>query len=375
MKAHVSSPFPKAPSVALWLWLVCTLIITMVGVGGVTRLTESGLSMMDWRPVMGWIPPRTQVEWQEKFDLYKEGATAQYEKFSADREMTLSDFQEIFFWEYMHRVLGRLIGLAYALPLAWYLLRWDKTKKLRLSFRNDIPVVWRIRLFLGLILGGLQGVMGWYMVQSGFSELTSVSHMRLAAHLCLAMFVFCYLLWMIFDLQPFWSHRSTNYHKLTGLRFATLGVLALLILQIVYGAFTAGLRAGYTYNTYPKMESHWIAPEVFSDRYDSFTESILYNPATVQFIHRHLGLLVVLAVLGLWYYAQQIRLMERQALAFNLLLGLVNVQFVLGVTTLVTGMNHTLAVSHQVSACFLLGTLIWAFHEQLRPRGLNVHSA
>ena len=355
MNSSVALPFPQARSVAIWLWIVCTMIVTMVGVGGITRLTESGLSMVDWQPVLGALPPRTEAQWQQAFSDYQNLATTQYEKFSADREMTLSDFQEIFFWEYMHRLLGRIIGLAYALPMGFFLIKYR------------LPSRWKIRLWIGLILGGSQGLLGWYMVQSGFADLPSVSHFRLAAHLGLALFVLCYLLWMIFDLHPFWTHRRSNYHSLKPLRNGMFALLGLITLQIVYGAFTAGLRAGYTYNTYPKMGRSWFPADLVAQNYGSLFGNLVSNPVMVQFVHRHLGLIVVLAVLTLWAVAQRFRLMVRQSFAFNLLLGMVAVQFSLGVLTLVTGMNMALAVSHQVSACFLLGSLLWTVHELIEP--------
>ena len=355
MNSSVALPFPQARSVALWLWIVCTMIVTMVGVGGITRLTESGLSMVSWQPILGALPPGTEAEWQQAFNDYKELAATQFEKFSADREMTLADFQEIFFWEYMHRLLGRVIGLAYALPLFYFLIRYR------------IPGRWKIRLWIGLLLGGSQGLLGWYMVKSGFADLASVSHFRLAAHLCLALFVLCYLLWMIFDLHPFPSSAPMTT-SLKQLRAGTCGVLSLITLQIVYGAFTAGLRAGYTYNTYPKMGNSWLPDNLMSERFSSFFSNIVSNPVTVQFIHRNLGLLAVLAVLALWAFSRQHELLKRQSFAFSLLLSLVGVQFALGVLTLISGMNIALAVSHQVSACFLLGSLVWAIH-QLLPSG------
>lgn len=356
MKFSSSSPFPQARAVALWLWIVCSMIVTMVGVGGITRLTESGLSMVNWQPILGAVPPRSEAQWQQAFDDYKVRAATQYRKFSADREMTLSDFQEIFFWEYVHRLLGRVIGLAYALPLAFFLIRYR------------IPGRWKIRLGIGLLLGGLQGLLGWYMVKSGFADLASVSHFRLAAHLGLALFVFGYLLWMIFDLNPFWSHRQSNLHKLRSLRLGGIAVLAFLVLQITFGAFTAGLRAGYSYPTYPKMGRDWF-PEDLSVETFSFFGNLVSNPIMVQFLHRHMGLALVLAVLTYWAVAQRFRLNERQAFAFNLLLAMVALQFTLGVMTLVTGMNKVLAVSHQVSACFLLGSLLWVLHEvRTEPR-------
>jgi cytochrome c oxidase assembly protein subunit 15 len=357
MTYSASAPFPQARAVALWLWIVCTMIVTMVGVGGITRLTESGLSMVSWQPVLGALPPRTEAQWQQAFDDYKELASTQYEKFSADREMTLSDFQEIFFWEYMHRLLGRVIGLAYALPLAFFLIRYR------------IPGRWKIRLWIGLLLGGSQGLLGWYMVQSGFADLASVSHFRLAAHLCLALFVLCYLLWMIFDLNPFLSRSGQRTKSIRPLWLGALGVLALTVLQIVYGAFTAGLRAGYTYNTYPQMGGGLLPDDLISERFSSFLTNLVSNPVTVQFIHRHLGLLVVLAVVTLWAIGQRFRLMNSQSFALSLLLGLVGVQFALGLLTLISGMNMALAVSHQVSACFLLGSLMWTLHQLIPSRG------
>ncbi|MDA3873383.1 MAG: COX15/CtaA family protein [Kiritimatiellae bacterium] len=349
-------PFPAARKIALWLWMVCTLIVLMVAVGGVTRLTESGLSMVQWEPVTGFLPPRTTEAWQEAFDLYKRKAGAQFAKFSADREMTLSDYQEIYFWEYAHRVLGRVIGLAYALPFFYFLIR------------ETIPTAWKIKLGIGLLLGGAQGVLGWFMVTSGFADLPYVSHFRLAAHLGLALFVFAYLFWLTLDLIPFWTHRKENYDSIKRLRLATAGFLGLLCLQIVYGAFTAGLRAGYMYNSYPRMGRGLIPPDAVSETFGSWIRNTVYNPVLVQFLHRHLGLLVVVCALALWGFAMKKHLMPRQKLAFNALLVTVTLQFVLGVFTLVSGMNMMLAVSHQVCACFLLASVVMALHELTEPK-------
>ncbi|MEX2606140.1 MAG: COX15/CtaA family protein [Kiritimatiellia bacterium] len=356
MNIPATLPFPAARKIALWLWMVCTLIVLMVAVGGITRLTESGLSMVRWEPVTGFLPPRSTEAWQEAFDQYKELAGAQFAKFSEDREMTLSDYQEIYFWEYAHRVLGRVIGLAYALPFVYFLIR------------ESISTPWKIKLGIGLLLGGAQGVLGWYMVTSGFADLPYVSHFRLAAHLGLALFVFAYLLWLTLDLMPFWTHRKENYASIKPLRMATTAFLALLCLQIVYGAFTAGLRAGYMYNTYPRMGRGLIPPDAISAAFGSWLRNTVYNPVLVQFLHRHLGLAVVVSALALWGYAMQKHLMARQKLAFNVLLITVTLQFVLGVFTLVSGMNRILAVSHQVCACFLLGSVVMALHELTEPK-------
>jgi cytochrome c oxidase assembly protein subunit 15 len=341
----------------MWLWLVCTLILIMVAVGGITRITESGLSMVNWRPIMGALPPGSLEEWNETFDLYK--ATPQYGKFSREGEMTLADFKEIFFWEYVHRVLGRLIGLAYALPMAWFLVR------------HRIPRDWKVKLWIGLFLGGSQGLLGWFMVKSGLVDRPYVSHFRLAAHLSLAFFVFAYLLWMVLDLQPFWTHRKTNYHKLDRLRKWTLGFLGLLVVQILYGAFTAGLRAGYLYNTWPKMGNRFLPGDAAPEAGTGFMENLLHNPVAVQFIHRNLALVVVAVAFGVWYLAMRQHLMERQKLVYNGLLLCVFLQFFLGVFTLLSGMNIVIAVSHQVGACLLLGSVVWVLHETTEPKTLT----
>lgn len=340
--------------VAFWLWLVCTLIVIMVAVGGITRLTGSGLSIADWNPIMGAIPPRSEAEWQAAFDLYKQNARVQYEQFSRNLgEMRLADFQEIYFWEYIHRLLGRVIGLAYAGPMVWFWVRGRVKGSLR----------WK--LLLGLILGGGQGVLGWFMVRSGFADLPRVSHFRLAAHLSMALLLFSYLLWIVLDLNPFWTHRRTNYHSVGRLRRYSLGFLGLLGVQIVYGAFTAGLQAGHMYNTYPLMGGR-LFPET--------GWNVLTDPAAVQFVHRHMGLAVVAAVGVLWGFAQRHRLMERQKLGFNLLFACGVLQFVLGLYTLVSGVQLHVAVAHQVMACFLLGSTVLVVHELREPAGQRLEN-
>ena len=356
MSPYRNVPFPAAPQVAIWLWMMCTLIVLMVAVGGITRLTESGLSMVRWEPVKGVIAPQSQEAWQEAFDLYKIKAGTQFEKFSADREMTLADYQKIYFWEYAHRVLGRFIGLAYAFPMFYFLLR------------AKMPKSWKVKLWIGLVLGAGQGVLGWFMVMSGFADLPYVSHFRLAAHLCMALFVFAYLLWLILDLVPFWTHRRENYESIKPIRFAAGLWLILLTVQIVYGAFTAGLRAGYMYNTYPMMGRHLFPTDGILESYGSVLRNMMYNPVMVQFIHRHMGMLVLVTAICLWGFAMQKRLMARQKMAMNLLLISVSLQFVLGIFTLVGGMNIVLAVSHQVCACFVLGSGVMAFHELTPPK-------
>jgi cytochrome c oxidase assembly protein subunit 15 len=355
MQNQTSISTEDSRPVAYWLWLVCTLIVIMVAVGGITRLTGSGLSIADWNPIMGAIPPRNEAQWQQAFDLYKQNATAQYEQFSRNLgEMTLPDFQEIYFWEYIHRLLGRFIGLAYAGPMIWF---WVKGR---------VKGTLRWKLLLGLILGGGQGFLGWFMVRSGFADLPRVSHFRLAAHLSMALLLYSYLLWIVLDLNPFWARRETAGPTPARLRKYSLIFLALLSFQIVYGAFTAGLQAGHMYNTYPLMGGR-LFPDT---RWNIFT-----NPAAVQFMHRHLGLVVLAALIALWRLARTYTLSDRQKLAFNLLLACGILQFFLGVYTLVSGVQIHVAVSHQVMACLLLGSAVLVIHElmHIRPRPAGLY--
>lgn len=348
--------FPAARSVALWLWIVCTFIVIMVAVGGITRITESGLSMVNWKPLTGFMPPANEAEWQAEFAHYKE--TPQYVKFSEELggEMSLAHFKEIFFWEFVHRVLGRVLGLVYAVPLFFFMIR------------GMIPKGWRMRLWIGLALGGGQGFLGWFMVKSGLVDRPYVSHFRLAAHLSLAIFVFAYLLWTVLDLQPFWSQRTTNFHRLGKLRKCTMGFIGLVILQIFYGAFTAGLRAGYLYNTWPLMGKSFLPSDAHPGELYSLIGNLFSNPVMVQFIHRNFGILLVALGFALWTFAMKSRLTDRQKFAFNGLLVVLTIQFTLGVSTLVSGMNIVIAVSHQVCACFLIASLVWVLHELYPPR-------
>jgi len=224
--------------VRVWLAFVCLVLIAMITVGGATRLTHSGLSMVDWKPLSGVIPPVTVLEWQAEFEQYKQ--YPEYQKLN--QGMSLEEFKGIFYWEYSHRVLGRGIGLIFFIPFVFFW--WTQSVD-----RKYLP-----RLVGALILGGSQGLMGWYMVKSGLVDLPRVSHYRLAAHLSLAMLILGYLFWLVLDLS------STSRERVTSLlRKWVMGLVVLLSLQIVYGAFTAGLRAGLGFNTYPLMGQQLLA--------------------------------------------------------------------------------------------------------------------
>ena len=336
-------------AVAIWLIIVCCLIVAMGAGGGITRLTGSGLSMTDWKPILGSVPPRGEAEWQQRFDLYK--ATPQYELLN--QGMAISDFKTIFFWEYLHRLLGRVVGLAFAIPFVVFLSRR--------RIRGRLAV----KLLLAFLLGAGQGLLGWYMVRSGLVDKPYVSHFRLAAHLALAFALFAYLVWILLDLR---SGEEAKCGR--SMVAASLIFLVLLCGQIVYGAFMAGLDAGYQYNTFPKMGDYWVHPNLFA--FESWWENFVSNPAMVQFIHRGLGLALFASAFALIPVGLFNRMSGSVAVALYGVCGLTLLQFLLGIMTLLLKVPVGLAVMHQVTACLLLGFAVALCHESLKGRKQDV---
>ncbi len=327
--------------VVTWLGIMCLIVMTMVVVGGVTRLTGSGLSMVDWQPIMGILPPMNETEWQEAFDAYK-----QYPEYQqVNRGMDLDGFKGIFFWEWAHRVLGRLIGVMFFVPLVVFWLMG------RIEDRYKLPLVG------GLVLGGMQGLLGWYMVKSGLVDEPRVSHYRLAAHLSLAFFILCYLFYLMLSIA-----RVPRFEVSPRLRGALTFFTVALVLQIVYGAFTAGMRAGYGYNTWPLMNGQWIAEAVF------FMEPLWINlfesGATVQFIHRWLAVVVVLSSLYVWFLARSEGKQLRWGAA--ILVATLLIQFAIGVLTLIHVVPVSLGTIHQGWATVVLLALVH-MHYASRP--------
>ncbi|HMP88625.1 MAG TPA: COX15/CtaA family protein [Kiritimatiellia bacterium] len=324
--------------VRIWLGLVLGMILLIVAVGGITRLTESGLSMVTWEPILGIIPPLSEAEWERRFDQYR-----QFPEYQQLRKgMTMDEFKVIFFWEYFHRLLGRLLGVIYAIPLFWFWLKKHLDRDLK------------IKLLTGLFLGGGQGVMGWYMVKSGLVNDPYVSHYRLAAHLGLAFIVFGYLLWVLLTIQerknewPPASRRSKIW-------CSTLGLL--LCVQILWGAFVAGLNAGYFYNTFPTMQGHWIAP--YWNQLSPLWLNAFDNPIAVQWIHRTLGIFLTLLAMAAWVdLRRDPSMIELRRTGFSWFIGTLLLQFWLGVFTLVLSVPIALAVMHQVTACILVGLAV-----------------
>jgi cytochrome c oxidase assembly protein subunit 15 len=336
--------------IRIWLLLTVFMVFSIVAVGGLTRLTRSGLSIVEWKPISGVLPPLSDEAWQAEFEKYKQ--YPQYQKVNQDMEM--DEFKFIFYWEYGHRLLGRLIGFVFAVPLLVFALQ----KKVRgpLAFK----------LTIALILGGAQGFLGWYMVKSGLVDRPSVSHFRLAAHLLLALFLMCFLYWVALDLRaPL--RRQWNRSRLRPLSIA---FLCLVSLQIFYGALTAGLHAGHMYNTFPTMNGLWIPQGIGSM---GPVLDFLENPVTVQFVHRCLGWLVLFSAIGLFMFSRNERqLTPRQKWSFQALLGMVMLQFALGVFTLLHMVPVALGSLHQMGACVLLLLAVNAVHAMREGNAVNL---
>lgn len=306
----------------------------MIVVGGVTRLTGSGLSMVDWQPIMGVVPPMSEAEWQAAFEAYK-----QYPEYlQVNRGMALDEFKSIFFWEYGHRVLGRLIGVMFFFPLVIF---WALGK---------IESRFKPRLVIALALGGMQGLLGWYMVKSGLIDIPRVSHYRLSAHLLLAMFIFSFLAWQVLDLRG--TERSSVS---VGYRRFLMLFTGLLLLQILYGAFTAGLRAGFGYNTFPLMNGQFMADAVFFMQ--PWWLNLFESGATVQFVHRWLGTLVVILAFAGWLMSRRYGGAVKWAAV--MVLGTILIQYAIGVLTLIHVVPVGLGSLHQGWACMVLLALVY----------------
>jgi len=339
--------FNSLHPVRIWLGCMLALILVMVAVGGITRLTESGLSMVTWEPILGAWPPVSQEDWQFRFDQYR--SYPEYQQLK--RGMSLDEFKFIFFWEYFHRLLGRLLGIAYFVPV---LVFWIK---------GLLGGSLKWKLLLGLAGGGAQGLLGWYMVKSGLVDVPYVSHYRLAAHLGLAFILFSYLLWVLLTIS---NLRLADRPAAGGIRFLVNFTCVLLVLQIIWGAFVAGLNAGFIYNTFPSMQGYWIPP--FLLNLEPWWRSFIDNPVAVQFMHRVMGFLLLTSTIICWIAARRDPLlagMRRDAM--SLFAGLIVWQFALGVMTLLLMVPLALGVMHQVTACLICGVavvLLYSFNRK-----------
>ena len=328
-------------AVALWLYVCCAAIFAMAVLGGLTRLTGSGLSMVTWQPVTGWLPPLDAAEWEAVFALYRE--TPEFRR--VNFWMTVDDFRSIFWLEYLHRLWGRLIGVVFAVPAVWFAVRGRVGRRLGIA------------LFAAFLLGAAQGALGWYMVQSGLVDRPEVSHYRLAAHLVLALAVYAWLFWLALGL--------TQERGGSGRLGAHIGlVIAGIALTAIWGAFVAGLDAGHIHSTFPLMDGRLVPREAFSMA--PWTADLTGNPVTVQLVHRWLAMLVVAAILALWWRIR--RLPPGERLAFDLLAVTGVLQAGLGVATLLLGVPLAAAALHQAGGVVLLSLAVYALHASRRAR-------
>ena len=324
-------------AVAGWLGICCVLVFCMVVLGGVTRLTDSGLSMVRWEPISGMLPPLTQTSWQAEFEHYRK--FPEYQKINAG--MPLDAFKRIFYFEYAHRMLGRLIGLVFAIGFVWL---WARKHLSR-------PLV--SHLVAMFVLGGLQGLLGWYMVKSGLVEIPHVSQYRLTAHLGLAISIYLYMLWVLFILLE----RRSAPVVARGLRRSSWGLGVLTFATVLSGGFVAGLKAGHAFNTFPLMAGQWIPPGYLA--LEPTWRNFFENIATVQFNHRLLAISTFALVLVF-----VIRVMKDKALRplhkpTLTLAGVATIQVALGISTLLWFVPVALGAMHQAVALILLSVMLY----------------
>lgn len=327
-------------NVIYWLLTGCFLIFVMVVVGGITRLTDSGLSISNYRLITGTIPPIGDQEWQEAFDLYK-----QHPEYNAyNTHFTIDDFKSIYFWEWLHRVIGRSIGLVFIIPFIYFLVRKQLSKS----------TIKKCIVLLGL--GAFQGFLGWYMVKSGLVDMPDVSHYRLAAHLVTAFLTFAATLWVALDLK-YPNRKAPN----KTMRSLLIWGYIVLIIQIIYGAFIAGLKAGLMHNHWPLMnEGQFMHHTVYV--LDPFYKNLIENPSGIQFVHRILAFVTVFFIFLIWRKSKRFSLTTVQKQGINSLIILVLLQFALGVFTLIYQVPLWLGVAHQVGAFFLLTSMTFTLH-------------
>lgn len=332
---------PSPRSLAVWLFVCCFMVLATLVVGGVTRLTHSGLSIVEWQPLLGVIPPLTDADWQAVFSKYRQSP----EFIHVNNAMDMDGFKYIFWWEWTHRLLGRLIGLVFLLPLFWFLLK------------KRIPPGLTVRLLGFFVLGGMQGAMGWYMVKSGLVDDPRVSQYRLAAHLGMAFLIFGLMLWTALGLLerrvavPAGS--SLRCLQRTGAGFALL-----VLVMVLSGALVAGTHSGAIYNTFPLMGGHWVPPELFD--YAPAWKAPFEHHSTIQFDHRLIAWSLFLGLPA--FCLSVVRHVPAARPAVFAVLAMLTLQLTLGIATLLNGVPLVLAASHQAGAMVLFGVVLWLNH-------------
>ncbi|MDQ3109712.1 MAG: COX15/CtaA family protein [Bacteroidota bacterium] len=337
--------------IIVWLLTGCFLIFVMVIIGGITRLTQSGLSMVEWK-FTGSIPPLNEAEWSIQFEKYQH--SPEYKLINS--AFSLNDFKHIFWWEFIHRFIGRTIGFVFIIPFCWFLIR------------KKIPPGFFKKIFFLFGLGLCQGMLGWIMVKSGLNKIPHVSHYLLAAHLATAFATFGFTFWFALDLL----FTENEIRKSRSLKRKTILLLFLVSLQIIYGAFVAGMKAGSLFSNFPKMGDHWIAPEVFSMQ--PWWKNALENAAGVQFIHRILAVLIVITVIVILVQSRKLFFPAGINIIIYVLCVTVLLQFILGVLTLLLHVPVVISSLHQIGAFFLFSTTILLFHRLYYLRnGISQH--
>jgi heme a synthase len=330
-------------SVILWLLSGCVLVFIMVIVGGITRLTNSGLSMTDWHLVTDTFPPLTEAKWKETFEQYKQ--FPEYQKINIHNDFTLSDYQFIYFWEWFHRFIGRIIGLVFIVPFVYFLIR----KKI------DSATLKKCFVLLGM--GAMQGFLGWFMVKSGLIDNPDVSHFRLSLHLTFAFLTFAYTLWVALDLMY-----PNKTEIILPLRKMARITIVFLLIQIIYGGFVAGLNAGLIHNHWPLMsDGQWIHESVYLEKSTWFLR-LTEGKSGVQFVHRTMAYVVVGLILLLFFKSKKYEVSLEQKNGLNALVLIVLLQFTLGVFTLLYSVPLWLGLTHQVMAFLLLATMTYTLH-------------
>jgi len=335
-----ASPVARPLAISNWLLAVAAMVFLMVVVGGITRLTESGLSITEWKPVTGAIPPLSHADWQHAFDLYKQ--TPEYLEINGPAGMTLSQFKFIFFWEWFHRLIGRLIGVVFALPLIWF------------AVRRSIPLGYGWKLLGLLVLGGLQGALGWYMVMSGLVDRTDVSHFRLSAHLLLALTIMAACVWIALDLRQLARTGENHPARLTGLAVAALSVL---FIQLLFGAWVAGLNAGQVANDWPTMQGRFFPQGVDWSR--GALHALTNDPFLIHFVHRWWAWVVVAVLI---VFARRIRKLDGGRSASIAIHSAFGTQVLLGILTVLSGVAIWLAALHQAVGASLVAATVWGAH-------------
>lgn len=330
--------------VSAWLIFVAAVIFFMIILGGATRLTHSGLSMVDWNPIMGVVPPLNGAEWTQTFERYKE--FPEYQK--VNKGMSLDEFKSIFYFEYFHRVLGRLIGLIFLVPFLFFWFRG----RIRRSMLPQMTTMF--------ILGGMQGLLGWYMVKSGLVNDPQVSQYRLTAHLLAAVIIYIYILWVAFGLQKKSPIVILETAGKTLYRYA-IGLTGLIVFMISTGGFVAGTKAGYAFNTFPLMGDKFIPNGMYT--LQPFWLNWFENIAAIQFNHRMIAYLLILLIPLFSFAVKRLAITQRSVTAAHLLLAMLVIQVSLGVATLLLHMPVVIAVSHQGGAILLLTIALFICRE------------